>query len=82
MNEAKYKECEELGFHEYGYNEESGICTHCGLLHDCRVEFDFEFKDDHFECNLCHSIATQDIVEEILEVNAEERLLKLERMYQ
>lgn len=76
MNEAKYKECEEAGFHEFGYNNEAGICVHCGLIHDCKVENEYEYVDEPYEgyrCTVCHFYADKDVVEEIEQANKDAR---------
>jgi len=75
MDQTKYKECEELGFHDFGYFEQSGVCLHCGMLHDCAAEWDFEY-DNGYKCNVCHSYVDEVLSEEIEEENAESRLLE------
>ncbi len=83
MDQAKYKECEEQGSHDFGYNQEAGLCLHCSMLHDCRVEFDFEYiNEGNWACNECHAEADSKLVEEIEEENAEARLIEAERIYQ
>ncbi len=76
FNQSKYKECEDAGFHEFGWNDQAGVCIDCGLIHDCTVEDEYEYTDSPFEgyrCTVCHHYADNDVTDEIEQANQDAR---------
>lgn len=63
-------ECDELG-HEFGWNDQAGICLNCGLLHDCEAEWSFEEVDLHQRCEVCHFWCDNELSEKIDNNNQE-----------
>ena len=71
-----HEECNEVFGHEFGYNEEAGICERCSLLHDCLAEFDFELDlNDNWACSVCHIECDEATIKEINLENKEYSLL-------
>lgn len=76
MSQHKLKPEDHTDEHEFGWNEEAGVCLDCGLIHDCRVEFKFEMPDNEWRCEVCHAYVDEALEREIEEENAEARLLE------
>lgn len=71
-----YEECDEVFGHEFGYNEEAGICGRCTLLHDCLEDFNFEDSlQDGWTCSVCHVECDEATIKEINLENKEYSLL-------
>jgi len=81
FNQSKYNECETEFGHEYGYGDEAGVCTYCGVIHNCEAESSYEYTEsplNGFVCTTCHHDIDNDVWKEIEEANADARDAELE----